>query len=292
MNIYISDKWQVSQWDISSNIAKKISNLTKKLDSIKFDTKDIIVLPDNNFNFFSQNVSFYQKDKFTIKNFKDILSHIKDDLKWKIDLNINSNNYLIDNIYINQNKETDVFWWSGHISFDIHILSPHTIYPAKTIPINLWLIKYIHKTQNKKNFAILYINDKDSELIITKNWFYDKIININLGINQIKKDMIEDNAIQAMYDNDLDNVVTQKILLEHYSYFNKLLSNWLKSNMPNDIDIYLSSKLSKSEIFMNIMKENLSKIWGGYIIPLWWIIPKWYENNIYISSMMLSGMIG
>lgn len=291
MNIYISDKEQISQRTVANNIPKKILNLTKKLDNIKLENKDIVILPDNEFNFFGQSISFYQKDKFTIKHFKDILTHIKNDLKWKIDLNINSNNYLIDNIYINQVRETDVFWWSGNISFDINILSPHTIYTAKTLPTNLWLIKYIHKTQNRKNFAILYINDKDTQLITTKNWFYDKIININLGINQIKKDMIEDNAIQAMYDNNLDNAVTQRILVEHYSYFNKLLLNRLKSNMPSNIDIYLSSKLSKSEIFMNIMKENLSKIWWWYIIPLWWIVPKWYENNIYIWSMILSGVI-
>ena len=292
MNIYISDKDKVSQRNISNKISKKVSNLTKKIKDIKLDSRDILILPDNEFNFFGQNISFYQKEKFTIKHFRDILAHIKNDLKWKIDLNINSNNYIIDNIYINQIPHTDIFWSSGKISFDIHILSPHTIYAAKTIPMNLWLIKHIHKTQNKKSFAILYIEDKETNLIVSKNGFYDKIVSINLGINQIKKDMIEDNAIQAMYDNNLDNVVTQRILTEHYSYFNKLLSSWLKSNIEDWLDIYLDSKLSKSEIFMEIMKRSLSKIWWWYIIPLWWVVPKPYDNNIYIWSMVLSWMIG
>lgn len=291
MNIYIYDNDKVSQRSIANNIPKKISNLTKKLENINFDNKDIIVLADTNFNFFSQNLSFYQKDKFTILDFKKILTHVKQDLKWKIDLNVNSNNYIIDNIYSNNEKQKDVFWLSWNISFDINILSPHHIYPIKSLPKNLWIIKHIHRTQKKDNFVILYINDKNTQLINVKKWFYENISELNLWINQLKIDMIEDNILQYMYDNNIANIVTQRILTEKYTYFTKLLSNWLKNNIRDWKDIYIYSKLSKSEIFMNIMKNNLTKLWWWYILPLNHILTKEYQDNIYISSMILSWLI-
>lgn len=290
-NIYIDDDGHISQRSIVDWVPKKIASLTKKVHQLDLNHKNILLLSDDQFNFFSQNLNYYQKDKFTISQFKDILSHIKKDLKWKIDININSNNYLIDNIYINNEKQIDLFGHNGNMSWDINILSPHKLFPCKTLPQSLWIIKYIHKTQNKNNFAVLYINDKKTKLITTKNWFYDNINEINLWINQIKKDMIEDNAIQAMYDNNLNNIVTKKILNEHYTYFNKLLWRRLSQHIKQWQDVYLSSKLSKSEIFMSIMKKNLTNIWWWYIIPFGGIVPSKHQHNIHLSTMILSGLI-
>ncbi len=290
MNIYISENEKISQRVIHDNIPKKVINLTKKITNLELKNNDLIILPDNDFNFYSQNVSFYQKEAFAIKDFKNILSHIKNDLKWKIDININSNNYIIDNIFVDDKPKEDIFWSFGNIYFDINIISPHKIFLAKSLPKSLWIIKYIQKTQTKNNFVILTIDEISSTLIVTKNWFYEKILELNFGIDQLKKDMIEDNILQFMYDNQITNIITQKIVTEKYTFFAKSLSKRLTANTNKWQDVYIYSKLTKSEIFVNIIKNLLSKN-SWYILLLNNILPKPNQINIHISTMILSWVI-
>ena len=275
----------------------------------KFDEKTVILIDEDNFSFFSYNITQEVDNSFSIDDLKNIIrdkdkeSRISYNNIWSLV------NYSVDDISVDWKEENYLIWKKWNISFDINLffLNPEKeslfeiskwnnfLEKIEIYPSSFFTFNFLKNSFQKNNIHLLYIYENEAKLVEFKNGFYNNISKIPLWISSLKEVFKEKDIINfyfKSFDSQQVNNFAESLIKESIDFYCSLLIKWLNENINSWSNIFLVSEMIKNKYFLEIFGKYFSDYIQWFVTPFnkidsfqkFWI--KWDYSDIDILSFL------
>lgn len=127
------------------------------------------------------------------------------------------------------------------------------------------------RTQYQRPYALLFIEQKTTQLILVKDGRYEKVQYINIGLNLLK-DCYKEHDVEKYFYTSRDEVIANsfltKVIDEAVSFFTAMLAKWVQQYVPPQQSIMVAGDIIANPSFLPLFKDSYSVYGTSYILPL------------------------
>ena len=127
------------------------------------------------------------------------------------------------------------------------------------------------REQYTRPYALLFIEQQTTQLLLVKGHRYDDVQYINIGLNLLK-DCYKEHDVEKYFYTNRDEVIANpfltKVIDEAVSFFTDMLAKWVQQYVPAQQSIMVAGDIIGNPSFLPLFKDSYSAFGSSYILPL------------------------
>lgn len=294
--------FDVYQLSSSKTISKK--RFFTWIDEVLLATKNdfdhaLLLLDESRFQFYSFTIECTSRTPFSISELKAIIAEKIRRIGWHEQQSTEYCKHLIENCKVEWKSVEHCVGKTGNLSFSLHcfLLKQEDCTACKQIvgttfldsrkftivPKTLYLIQYLVKALNKKEFSFVTIEKKSCKFISVQNWFYHRFESVNMGESLVQACYKEHDIQQYLYegyDRIETNDLLKKLVYESLSFYSMQFCNRLQQFVVEGYELLLMSNMISNPLFVPALQEYYHKKNRWFIVPLNTL----FKQNTYVYN--------
>ncbi len=261
---------------------------TALIASKKLQSRACFLLKEKNFFYYTFTITLTSREKFTINDYKAIVQEKLSYISRKDGIETTYCNYECYNCTVNNQKTEQIIGKQWTLCFDLSFVIPKNdiITTIKKVcgskflmsdmltllPLSYYIIKYIDTVLQKKDAAIITIDENSVDLHIVHQWFYSRIESVNMWESLLRacyKDNNIDQYLYEWYETVEKNHILKKLIMESLEFYTYQISSWMKQYLSQWSDLFLVTNLIDNPYFLDVLTQQYNKVINWFIVPLW-----------------------
>jgi len=253
-------------------------------DWLNLKKKNIFLLPDHFFSFFTKTFKTSSNSPFSIWDLEEIINAYHNQIELKFGKQWPRVFYFLDEIFVNGTPQEFVLGEQGEILFRLNILfwqpSKYNTYKnifwknffhplVKFYPRSFFTYQFIKNSFKNHNFFLIYFLNEYTKAIQIKDGAIYKIEYLNFGISNFKQFLRENRLAYIQFLQDDFSGFQNNIVEQILNFTTNTIFNWFKTNfeLSPASKIYFISSLTDNRRFNETINNISSKQQLGFILP-------------------------
>ena len=284
-NIYIHRKDQVSKKKVYESFPH-LAATTLRHEPLPWEEL-IFLLDEQYFGFYRFKILLSSKIPFSITELKSLIQEKISYIKDKDRINSPIVTHHIDDIIVDKEPKDFLLGQTGTISFNLQIVvlkqrwtelcrllageRTFALPNLRVYPKSLFTLAYIKKQAKQKDYALLSIEEEQTQCIIAQQWRYQHVQYLNMGNHLLKSCYKEHDVEKYFYtqrEDILENSFLTKLVDEAIGFFTNNLCQWLQQYITWTTNLIILGDITRNPSFLPVFKDSYHALSTWFIIPL------------------------